>query len=185
MNRGWRLPSYKEVDTECNFTGQLRGYADDYDTILYDILRNGFGGALGGGVPYANYMLAGVLTTNAESSVPQLAGSAYFNPGAFVEEEGRVRDVRFKVALHTTNASFPAYAEVYDRDGITGSVGPIAASVVGPVTDLTASFHEIDLTAALGTTVLPGMLDCLVWAGASSETERVICSMAKLDIRWE
>lgn len=185
MNRNWRLPAFREVDAEGNFPGQFRGYADDYDAMFYDILRNGFGGALGGGVPYACYLLAGVLTTNAESSVPQLAGSTYFNPGAFVEEYGRLRDVRFKVALHTTNAAFPAYAEIYDRDGITGAVGSIVASVIGPVTGLTASFHEVDLTPVLGTTVLPGMLDCRVWAGASSGTERVICSMAKLDIRWE
>lgn len=185
MNRNWRLPSFREVDAEGNFAGQLRGYADDYDIIFYDILRNGFGGALGGGVPYACYLLAGSVLTNAEVGVPLLAGSAYFNPGQFVDEYGRVRHVNFKVSLHTTNAAFPAYVQLYDREGITGAVEKIPASLVGPITATTATYAEIDLTSVLGTVADPGMLECLLWAGASSETERVICSMAKLDIRWE
>jgi hypothetical protein len=46
-HRGWRLPSFKEIDTEANFPGQLRGYADDWDFILMDILEHAFAG--GGG----------------------------------------------------------------------------------------------------------------------------------------
>lgn len=53
MNRGWRLPAFKETDTEGNFTGQLRGYADDWDFILIDILNNAFGG--GGGTQVGVY----------------------------------------------------------------------------------------------------------------------------------
>lgn len=48
INRGWRIPAFREIDTEGNFVEQERGYADDYDTIFSDILQNGFGGGPGG-----------------------------------------------------------------------------------------------------------------------------------------
>lgn len=67
MNRGWRLPAFKEIDTEGNFPGQERGYADDWDTIILDILEHGFGGGGGGtGLPTAT--LHSHLEGNADGS---------------------------------------------------------------------------------------------------------------------
>lgn len=63
VNRGWRTPAYGETPSEANFGGQMRGWAEAFDTILADVrttLTDGGGGGGGGGplvtTPYQHWL---------------------------------------------------------------------------------------------------------------------------------
>lgn len=57
VNRGWRLPAFGEVAGEQNFSGQLRGWDEAWETIFYDLLS-----VLGGGPLYVNHSTPGTLS---------------------------------------------------------------------------------------------------------------------------
>lgn len=126
----------------------------------------------------------GTKTTNLTSATPAIVGAAYFDPAYIVNETNKTRTVVFKTILSTTNASNSANIQLYDKDGITGGVGFITASLIDNKTDLSSAYYEVDLTTELGTVIVPGIIECLLWMGTSSGTEYVTCYMSKIDVVW-
>lgn len=60
VNRAWRYPAYGETGVEANFSGGVRGSSVTLETILTDILLNGFGGfGISAGVPVAGSVVCG------------------------------------------------------------------------------------------------------------------------------
>lgn len=129
-------------------------------------------------------LVSSVATTNYTNATPRVIGTTVFNPNTIVPiSSGYTRSVVFRVDLHTTDGTFPASCDLYDLDGITGAVGAVAGSTI---TTYSTSGTElsVDLSAALGTLITTGSLQCRMWLGTYSAVQQAVCQMSRLDVSW-
>ena len=165
-NRGWRIPSFQETNTEANFPGQARGYADDYDFIFNDLLvatAAGFtaGGDLDG--TNSNQTVVGVRGNPVEDATPSVGDSLVwdgtkfaiqpvlddtnqlvFHPGGTADDNVYTNWALLMAAFANTEGIVVIMVEDADDAAvIPGGTwdledrGIIAGTVRGDVTDLT------------------------------------------------
>jgi hypothetical protein len=288
--RGWRIPSFKEIDTDDNFPGQVRGYAYDWDVIFNDILENAFeaggefiaggdlagtpteqtvvgirarlvsstaptdgqlltwvaidaawepqdppssftaGGDLSGsttsqtviglqgfpvddGTPTTGQILqygesawgavdfpelffapqkktydlsAGEMVATTLLANARIIGGDYFDPADWLgDETGRTRKVYFRVILSSSVGTTTAYVSIYDKDGITNAGVPIViASSILSTTNTTPTRFSVDLSAALGSVTLKGILEAQLYVSVEGESSAAVCQQAKLEVEW-
>jgi hypothetical protein len=128
-------------------------------------------------------LLAGIGHTDLLAGSELVIGSVKFDPNSLVPVAGgRTRVVKFKVLVETTNAANTVNVQLYDKDGIIGAPSLITSSAILAKTDTSSAYYEVTVTE-LATVTTAGIIECRLWMGAAG-TERVICSMAKLDVTW-
>lgn len=140
--------------------------------------------APGDGLPFTLQLLAGVASTSNGIGAAAIVGRTYFKVADLANHPRGTRSVKFKVIVETTNAADPVSMQVYDVNGITGSVGLIASSLIDAKTNLTGTYYEVDMTAAFASVSSSGILECRLWRGGTDVAEVVTCTMAKIDITW-
>jgi hypothetical protein len=134
-------------------------------------------GSGGGGtaVTLTHPFVGGTQSTNLSSATPKIVGCTYYVVPAVAPTS-----VKFKAILETTNAANHAAIQIYDKNGITGSVGLIASSALISHST-TSEYVEADITAALSGISVAGILEARLWIDGPV-TEYATCTMAKIDV---
>lgn len=172
-SRGWAPPAFGERNGESNYGGNIRGWAQELEFILADILGNAFSG--GGGTSETVYAYGISGTQSSTQSSPDIRGTISFDPSVF---PATGRTLVFAAVLERTSPTTSCSLQLFN---LTDNV---------LVTTLVSTSTTPDLQES-ATLVVPADLPnskklyaLRIFRTGGSSSDTVACTMARLEIRY-